>query len=120
MTNDYRALIRLKQLSIGGLRLVFAIISLLLILAGSAYLTNQINCTNCPLRSKYEGRVINKSLTFSESQFGSGIRRRLLIESNKSEKFEVYATEPVFNQAKIGDWIKADEKRIEISEKPLP
>ena len=112
--------IRCKQLSIVWLRGIFAAICLLLILAGTAFLTNQINCTNCDFRPKYKGRVIGKSLTFAETQMGSGIRRRLLIESKEGQRFEVKVTEVVFNQAQIGEWIKADEKTTEFSAKEIP
>jgi len=120
MTSEYHSFIRLKQLLIDGLRLVFAIVCLASILACLAFLTNQLNCTNCPLRSKYGGQVIDKSLTVSESQFGSRLRRQLLIQSKNGEKFEVIATESVFNKARIGNWVKADEQRIEFSDESLP
>ncbi|MBX7172437.1 MAG: hypothetical protein K1X72_15830 [Pyrinomonadaceae bacterium] len=51
---------------------------------------------------------------------GSGIRRRLLIESKEGQRFEVKVTEVVFNQAQIGEWIKADEKTTEFSAKEIP
>lgn len=118
--SEYYSLIRWKQLLTDGLKLVFAIVCLASILACLAFLTNQLNCTNCRFRSKYEGQVIDKSLTVSESQFGSRLRRQLLIQSKNGERFEVIATESIFNEAKIGNWVKADEQRIEFSEESLP
>jgi hypothetical protein len=120
MISDYRSFIRLKQLLTNGLRISLAVICLLLILAVIAYLTNQINCTDCPFRSEYEGQVIDKSLTLSESRLGSSVRWRLLIQSKDGELFNVSVAESVYNKAQIGGWIKTDGERIEFLENISP
>lgn len=112
--------IKLKKLLIEGLRLAFAIICLILILGIIAYFVNQINCANCVFQPKYEGRVIDKSLTFSESQLGSRIIRRLYIKSSNGGEFQVNASESLYNQVKIGDLIKSDEERTEIIDEITP
>ena len=57
-------------------------------------------------RDRYEGRIVDKSLTFSETQLGSGIRRRLLIEDKNGTRFEVAVKADLYDRAQVGMLIK--------------
>ena len=116
MTSEYHSFIRLKQLLTDRLRLIFAIICLVLILGAiAALLSYQMNCSNCRNRLIYEGRVVNKFLTFAESSEGSILQRRLLIRSTEGVEFEVFVNYPIYEKAQIGIWIESDEKGVRLS-----
>lgn len=57
-------------------------------------------------RTEYQGRIIDKSMTFSETQLGSGLKRRLLIEDKNGARFEVAVKADVYDRAQIGMLIK--------------
>ncbi len=116
MTNEYYSSTRLRELLIDNLRLAFATICLVLILGAiAALLSYQQNCSNCPNRVIYEGRVVNKFLTFAESLEGSILERRLLIRSTEGAEFEVFVNQPIYEKAQIGIWIESDEKGVRFS-----
>ncbi len=79
------------------------VVILLLIIFGFAYGWNFSPSLH---RDEYEGRIVDKSLTFSETQLGSGIRRRLLIEDKNGTQFEVAVKADVYDRAQIGMLIK--------------
>jgi hypothetical protein len=57
-------------------------------------------------RREYEGLIVDKSETFVETQQGSFVSRRLLIEDKNGTRFEVVADEELYQRAQKGMWIK--------------
>ena len=88
-----------------GTVLVFAVVFFAL-LAGRCY---QQYTLSGAYRRAYEGRIVDKSQTITESQTGSGVRRRLLIEGRGGERFEVAIGEESYERAQKGMWIRKTE-----------
>ncbi len=68
-----------------------------------------------PYVAEYEGKVLDKWQTITESQTGSRVRRRLLIEGRNGERFEVAIGAETYEQARKGMWIKKTEAGVELS-----
>jgi hypothetical protein len=68
-----------------------------------------------PYRIEYEGRIVDKSITITESQIGSGTARRLLIRAKNGEEFQVAINEVLYGRAQIGMWIKSSSKGAELT-----
>ena len=64
---------------------------------------------------EYEGKILDKSQTITESWRGSGVRRRLLLEGRGGEKFEVAIGEETYERARKGMWIKKTEAGVELT-----
>lgn len=94
-----------------GLALLLALITFALLTA-TCY--NQYTLTG-PYAREYEGKILDKSQTITESQTGSGVRRRLLLEGRGGERFEVSIGEETYERAQKGMWIKKTEAGVELS-----
>lgn len=66
-------------------------------------------------RAEYEGRVIEKSETFTESNTGSLVRRRLLVEDRNGVRFEVAVSKELYDRVRKGMWIKKSRQGVELS-----
>jgi hypothetical protein len=66
-------------------------------------------------RMEYEGRVIDKSETFVETDLGSRVQRRLLIEGKDGRRFEVAVNEELYARVRKGMWIKRTSRGAELS-----
>jgi hypothetical protein len=88
-----------------GLTLALAVLASML-LTSTCY--QQYTLTGAYVR-EYEGKILDKSQTITESQTGSGVRRRLLIEGRDGKKFQVAISEATYEQARKGMWIKKTE-----------
>lgn len=88
-----------------GLLLVLAL-AIFTLLAGTCY--RQYTLTG-PYVREYEGKILDKSQTITESQTGSGVRRRLLLEGRDGRKFEVAIGAETYERAQKGMWIKKSE-----------
>ena len=64
---------------------------------------------------EYEGKILDKSQTITESKRGSGVRRRLLLEGRGGEKFEVTIGAETYERAQAGMWIKKTEAGVELT-----
>jgi hypothetical protein len=67
-------------------------------------------------RTDYEGRVVDKSATVTESQEGSGTARRLLIKAADGQVFQVSVTRSLYERAQIGMWIKSKGSNVELTQ----
>lgn len=94
-----------------GLVLVLALVTFTL-LTVTCY--QQYTLTG-PYAREYEGKILDKSQTITESVTGSGVRRRLLIEGRGGEKFQVAISEETYEQAQKGMWIKKTEAGVELT-----
>lgn len=68
-----------------------------------------------PYAREYEGKILDKSQTITESITGSRVRRRLFIEGRGGEKFEVAIGAETYERAKKGMWIKKTDAGVELS-----
>jgi hypothetical protein len=66
-------------------------------------------------RREYEGKILNKSQTITESKTGSGVRRRLLVEGRGGERFEVAVGAEAYERAREGMWIKKTNAGVELT-----
>jgi hypothetical protein len=100
-----------RILKLGNAPATFGL-TLALALVAAALLTNtcyrQYTLTGAYAR-EYEGKILNKSQTITESETGSGVRRRLLIEGRNGQRFEVAIGEETYERARKGMWIKKTE-----------
>ena len=94
-----------------GLVLALAVVTFTL-LTSTCY--QQYTLTG-PYAREYEGKILDKSQTITESHRGSGVRRRLLIEGRDGEKFEVAIGEENYERARKGMWIKKTEAGVELT-----
>jgi hypothetical protein len=65
-------------------------------------------------RQEYSGRVMDKWVTYHESEQGTGVSRHLLIKSNDGEVFQVSVSPDLYEQAKAGLWVIKDKTGIKI------
>lgn len=94
-----------------GLVLMLALV-IFALLTATCY--NQYTLTG-PYAREYEGKILDKSQTITESQTGSGVRRRLLLEGRGGERFEVAIGEETYERAQKGMWIKKTEAGVELT-----
>lgn len=104
-----------------GARLRLALRISLTILVAAALLTlaiivyRQRTSPTGTHRSEYEGRVVDKSQTILETNEGSFVRRRLLIEDRNGVRFEVAVSRELYERAQKGMWIKRSRRGVELS-----
>lgn len=68
-----------------------------------------------PYRPEYEGKILDKSMTITDSHTGSGVSRRLLLEGRSGERFQIAVSEKTYEQAQPGMWIRRSEAGIELN-----
>src|SRR5919202_5742235 len=68
-----------------------------------------------PYRVEYEGRIVDKSITLSETQIGSGSVKRLHIEGKDGDKFDVIVNNSLYDRAQVGMWIRSDRDGARLS-----
>lgn len=66
-------------------------------------------------RQEYSGRVIDKWVTFHESQQGTGFSRHLMIKAKDGEVFEVRVGPELYEQAKVDQWVIKNTNGFTIS-----
>jgi hypothetical protein len=66
-------------------------------------------------RSEYEGKLVNKSLTIHETNTGSKIELRFLVEGKDGKRFDIAPSPDVYERAQIGMWIKSSKSGVELS-----
>ena len=94
----------------------FAIVSLLALVAALMWLyRRQFDPPPGIRRGEYEGRVVDKHQTGVETQTGSRVARRLVIEGKNGERFEVMPTAEVYERAQVGRLIRGGGAGVELS-----
>ncbi len=68
-----------------------------------------------PYLMEYEGRVIDKSVTWRETDIGSIPVRRLHIRGRGGEEFPIIVNESLYERAQVGMWIKSSAAGTEVS-----
>jgi hypothetical protein len=99
----------------GALKVGATILIALGVLASIAILYKRQTSSAGIHRMEYEGRVIDKSETIVETDLGSRVRRRLLIEGKDGGRFEVAVNEELYARVRKGMWIKRTSKGAELS-----
>ena len=66
-------------------------------------------------RTEYAGKIVDKSLTIRETELGSKMVRRLLIEGEGGERFEVAPELDIYERAQVGMRIKSSRSGVELS-----
>lgn len=66
-------------------------------------------------RMEYEGKILDKSATISESDMGSRVSWRLRIRKKNGEEFQVTVNQSLYERAQIGMWIKSSSEKAELS-----
>ena len=59
-------------------------------------------------RNEYAGRVMDKWVTYHESELGTRISRHLLIKPKNGEVFQVSVSPESYEQAKVDFWVIKD------------
>jgi hypothetical protein len=67
-----------------------------------------IYVASSPRPSTYEGRIVDKSITLSESYQGSGKTLRLHIRGRGGEVSAVKVTYETYERARVGMWVRND------------
>lgn len=67
-------------------------------------------------RMDYEGRIVDKSATVTESETGSGVRHLLRVRAKDGEEFSVTVNGSLYERAQIGMWIKSSSRGAELTE----
>jgi hypothetical protein len=70
-------------------------------------------------RASYEGRVVNKSVTFRETKIGSSAYFILLIKSAEGQEFEVLVGREVYEEVRVGMSIKKTRNGLELDGRPV-
>ena len=68
-----------------------------------------------PYRMEYEGIVVDKPVLFRDSDQGAGLQRLLTIERDDGNRFQVIATNDIYQRAQIGMRIKRTKDGTTIS-----
>ena len=92
--------------------IVCALVAALLI--AFAVTLNQRLKSQGAYRQEYSGRVMDKWVTYHESQEGTGVSRHLLIKSKDGETFQVSVSPELYEQAKVDVWVIKNKDGIKI------
>lgn len=69
----------------------------------------------------FDARVVDKSLTLSETWLGTRPVMHLLVETSEGRRFRVSVTADFYEQAEVGMWLSRRWGELELSrEKPPP
>jgi hypothetical protein len=69
-----------------------------------------------PFRKRYEGRIVDKSATFVETQQGSRVRFRLLVkEKGDAQPFLVAVNREDYERAEVGMHIRSTDEGLQLS-----
>ncbi len=86
-----------------------------LMLAAGVIILRQRFTASGPYRVDYEGRIVDKSVTLSETQIGSGSVKRLHIRGKNGARFDVIVNDSLYDRAQVGMWIRSDRRGAELS-----
>jgi hypothetical protein len=65
--------------------------------------------------STYEGRIVDKSITLSETYQGSGKVLRLHVRGRDGEVSAVKVTYDTYERARVGMWVRSEGGGVELS-----
>ena len=92
------------------------VVVVVIVVAAAAFISIRQRYTSTGLyRIDYEGRIVDKSVTVTESETGSGVKRLLRIRANNGEEFQVYVNRNLYEQAKVGMWVKSKAGSAELT-----
>jgi hypothetical protein len=65
-------------------------------------------------RNEYAGRVMDKWVTYHETELGTRVSRHLLIKAKNGETFQVTVGPELYEQAKVDLWVIKNKDDIKI------
>lgn len=65
-------------------------------------------------RNEYAGRVMDKWVTYHETELGTRVSRHLQIKSKNGEVFQVNVSPELYEQAKVDLWVIKNKDDIKI------
>jgi hypothetical protein len=65
-------------------------------------------------RQQYEGKIVDKTMRFHESEEGSSRESYLVIEGKDGGRFLVSVREDAYNRARVGMWVRRDRGGFEL------
>ena len=68
-----------------------------------------------PYRLAYEGRILDKSVTITESQTGSRAAYRLHLAGRDGARFEIVVNRDFYERAQVGMWVRSDHDGAKLS-----
>lgn len=92
--------------------LIFGVLGMLV--AGSIIIYQRFNASG-PHRRDYQGRVVRKSLTITESQMGAGKVLRLHVRPQSGEEFQVIVNQDLYERVEEGMWITTTPEGARLS-----
>ena len=100
---------------LSGLGFGFLLVGVLgMIIGGSVILYQRFNASG-PYRRDYQGQVIRKSLTVTESQLGSGQKLTLHVRAQSGEEFQVIVNQDLYERVEEGMWITTTPEGARLS-----
>ncbi len=66
----------------------------------------------------YDGRIVDRWATFSESDTGSRAYYKLLVEENSRRRITVVVDSEIYTRAQVGMRIRSSSNHIELNGKP--
>jgi hypothetical protein len=86
------------------------------VISAAIYIHNYQRATSTGIyRTKYEGKIIEKSLTVGESELGSYPVRKLHIRGKNGQEFQVIVNDNLYGRAQQGMWIKSSKTGAELT-----
>jgi hypothetical protein len=67
-----------------------------------------------PFRNEYQGRVVDKWASYTQSEQGSRPYFRLVVEGEDKVRFQVSVSADIYERAKVGMRVKKTEKGVEL------
>ena len=116
MRKEPRSSERKSKLRNGAIS-VFFVTLIVLGLATTLYSCGQRLNSSGLYRSSYEGKIVDKSATISESQRGSGVGYRLSIIAPDGLPFEVVVDREIYELARVGMLIKKDSSGVKLDDR---
>ena len=100
--------------SLADWRLVDRLGAALFIALAGVVIALLISANLRPQPSRYEGRVVDKSITLAETQRGSGKILRLHIRGRAGENFTAEVSYDTYDRARVGMWARNDGTGIRL------
>ena len=73
-----------------------------------------------PYRTEYEGRILDKSVTLVETEFGSRPVHRLHLAGGDGARFEVIVNRDFYERAQVGMWVSNGRDGAKLSQAAPP
>lgn len=103
-----------ETVGLTGVRDFLVLIAMIALIGALTFFLENRTATGA-YRTEYEGRIVDEAIQLHESEEGSWMEQYLIIEERPGVRTQVAVRPRVYDQAKIGMWIKRDKKGVELS-----